>query len=136
MFDAATGLMRSNNIHAIIIRPDLCQLVRDLLHNSLNRGLDHRLSRMLCSRSGSGNFELTQMGTFQGTVQELGMSIFMQGSHQLLDDKGGQVALLEAASDAVDLNAYVGQKVKVEGQSSPSVEGSATMVKVESISKL
>lgn len=75
------------------------------------------------------------MGTYTGTVQELGMSIFMQGSHQLLDDKGERVALLQAASDDVDLGAYVGQKVQVSGSTSPSVEGGATFVSVESIKK-
>jgi hypothetical protein len=76
------------------------------------------------------------MGTFKGTVQELGMSIFMQGSHQLLDDKGERVALLQASTDAVDLNAYLGQKVEVSGDASPSVEGGATFVTVDSVKKL
>ena len=75
------------------------------------------------------------MAKFQGTVEELGMSIFMQGSHQLMDDKGGRVALLQAA-DGFDLNAYVGQKVEVSGEASPSVEGGATFVTVDSVSKL
>lgn len=76
------------------------------------------------------------MGTYIGTVQELGMSIFMQGSHQLLDDQGERVALLESASDNIDLSGYVGKKVELSGQAAPSVEGGATFVSVESIKKL
>jgi hypothetical protein len=64
------------------------------------------------------------------------MSIFMQGSHQLLDDKGERVALLQAGSDGVDLSAYLGQKVEVRGAASPSVEGGATFLNVESVKKV
>ena len=76
------------------------------------------------------------MGTYKGTVEELGMSIFMQGSHQLMDDKGERVALLQAATDKVDLNAYLGQTVEVSGSATPSVEGGATFVTVDSIKKI
>ncbi len=76
------------------------------------------------------------MATFQGTVEELGISIFMQGTHKLVDDDGSQVALLQSGSDSVDLNAYLGQKVKVSGSATPSVEGGSTFVTVESVTKL
>jgi hypothetical protein len=80
--------------------------------------------------------EANAVAKFQGTVQELGMSIFMQGSHQLLDDKGDRVALLQAASDSVDLGAYLGSKVEVSGSATPSVEGGATFLQVDSVRKL
>lgn len=76
------------------------------------------------------------MKSFKGTVEELGFSIFMQGSHQLMDDKGERVALLQAGSDAVDLNAFLGKKVEVSGEASPSVEGGATFVTVSSVKAL
>lgn len=76
------------------------------------------------------------MATFQGTLEELGMSIFMQGTHKLVDDKGDLVALLQSGSDSLDLNSYLGQKVKVAGAAAPSVEGGATFVTVESVSKI
>ena len=76
------------------------------------------------------------MAQFQGIVEELGMSIFMQGSHQLMDEKGQRVALLQATSDSVDLSAYVGQKVEVSGTATPSVEGGATFVNVDSVRKV
>jgi hypothetical protein len=75
------------------------------------------------------------MGTFQGTVEELGFSIFMQGSHQLMDDKGERVALLQAR-EGLDLNAYLGKKVEVSGSASASVEGGATFVTVDSVKPL
>ncbi len=76
------------------------------------------------------------MATFQGTIEELGMSIFMQGTHKLVDDKGELVALLQSGSDNLDLNSYLGQKVKVTGSAAPSVEGGATFVTVDSVSKI
>lgn len=76
------------------------------------------------------------MEKFTGTVEELGISIFMQGTHKLLDDKGEQVALLQAADDSLDLNDYVGQKVELSGTSAPAVEGGATFVSVASVSKV
>lgn len=76
------------------------------------------------------------MQTFQGIVQELGFSIFMQGSHKLTDDQGELVALLQAASEELDLNSFLGHKVEVSGEASPSVEGGATFVVVQSAKKL
>jgi hypothetical protein len=76
------------------------------------------------------------MAKFTGTVQELGFSIFMQGSHQLVDDKGERIALLGAGSDSVDLNAFLGKKVEVSGSAEDSVEAGATFVSVDSIKAL
>lgn len=76
------------------------------------------------------------METFTGIVEELGISIFMQGTHKLLDDQGEQIALLQAAKDDLDLSAYLGQKVEVSGASAPAVEGGATFVSVESVRKV
>ena len=76
------------------------------------------------------------MATFQGTIEELGISIFMQGTHRLVDDSGELVALLQSGSETLDLNSYLGQKVKVSGESAPSVEGNSTFVTVDSVSKI
>lgn len=75
------------------------------------------------------------MEKFQGTIEELGMSIFMQGSHQLVGADGKLIALLQSAGD-IDLNAYLSKKVEVSGSSSPSVEGGSIIVSVSSISPL
>lgn len=76
------------------------------------------------------------MASYQGTIKELGMSIFMQGTHQLVDDQDNLVALLSSASDSVNLNNYLNKKVEVHGQAEPSVEGGETIVAVESVKKL
>lgn len=81
-----------------------------------------------------GNVEFMQ--TFQGTIQELGFSIFMQGSHKLLDSQEELVALLQAGSEDIDLNEYLGVRVEVGGTASPSVEGNSTFVNVVSVKKL
>ncbi len=76
------------------------------------------------------------MASYKGTIKELGMSIFMQGTHQLVDDQDNLVALLSAGSDSVDLNSYLNKKVEVSGKAEPSVEGGETMLTVESVKKL
>lgn len=76
------------------------------------------------------------MEKFSGTVEALGMSIFMQGTHQLTDDKGNQVALLQSDSDQVNLGSFEGKKVEISGIAEPAVEGGATFVNVHSISVL
>ncbi len=76
------------------------------------------------------------MAKLQGTIEELGISIFMQGTHKLVDDSGELVALLQSGSESLDLNTYLGQKVEVDGESAPSVEGNSTFLTVESVSKI
>lgn len=71
------------------------------------------------------------MPSFTGTVKPMGMSIFMQGTHQLVGDGGDTVALLE--SSAVDLDSYLNKKVEATGTQSASVEGNAPVLTVESI---
>ena len=76
------------------------------------------------------------MAKLQGTIEELGISIFMQGTHRLVDDSGELLALLQSGSESLDLNTYLGQKVEISGESAPSVEGNSTFVTVESVSKI
>lgn len=74
------------------------------------------------------------MASYKGTVKPMGMSIFMQGTHQLVDDGGDTVALLQ--SDSVNLDSYLNKKVEASGNAEPTVEGNATMLTVESIKAL
>jgi len=69
-----------------------------------------------------------------GIVQELGVSIYMQGTHKLLDDQGQLICLLCARQNGIDLNQAIGQgKVNVFGVLSPTVEGNARIMEVELI---
>ncbi len=62
-----------------------------------------------------------------GTLEAQGVTITMQGTHQLVD-AGKVVCLL--GSRSVDLAPYVGKKVRVTGPTSPTVEGHQTIMDV------
>jgi hypothetical protein len=65
-----------------------------------------------------------------GTLEEIGVSIHMQGSHKLTEG-GRLVALLEG--DPAELARWVGKRVTVKGRARPSVEGGQTIVTVSAI---
>jgi hypothetical protein len=75
----------------------------------------------------------TRNVSYQGRVQQAGMSMYMEGTHRLeLED--GRFVLLE--SDELDLGTYVGKAVAVLGAVRPTVEGSAQIMRVEQITVL
>lgn len=65
-----------------------------------------------------------------GTLEKMGPSIHMQGSHKLTAD-GRMVVLLKSAK--VDLTAWEGKKVVVTGSATQTVEGNQTIVDVETV---
>lgn len=65
--------------------------------------------------------------SFVGTLEVQGVTLTMQGTHQLVD-AGKVVCLL--GSRTLDLAPYVGKKVRVTGPTSPTVEGHQTIVDV------
>lgn len=68
--------------------------------------------------------------TYRGTVEELGATMYMQGSHALsLGD--GRMLILE--SSAVELETYVGHEVEVFGSLRPTVEAGGIIMRVERI---
>lgn len=71
------------------------------------------------------------MQNFTGTVEPMGMSIFMQGSHQLVDDQGEVIVLLQSSDQ--DLDQYSQKKVKVSGRLSDTVEAGGQILDVTSI---
>jgi copper amine oxidase-like protein len=71
-----------------------------------------------------------------GIVKESQPSIYMQGSHRLEDAAGNLLALLSEADSDVDLDRYLGERVKVSGQAEPTVEGDMTHLKVESVERI
>ena len=75
----------------------------------------------------------TMMKSYTGKVEPMGMSMFMQGTHQLVDDSGEMVVILQAENGKVDLNKFVNKKVKVSGNEEPTVEAGGTILTVTSI---
>lgn len=75
------------------------------------------------------------MESYSGKIEPMGMSIFMQGSHQLVDDKGDMVVILNSG-DGVDLNKYSGKKVKVSGIVEDTVEAGGKIMTVEKVDAL
>lgn len=71
--------------------------------------------------------------SYQGILEEAGVGIYMEGTHRLRYGEG-QFLLLE--SDAVSLNEYVGDQVRVTGIVRPTVEGVASIMRVTQIALL
>ena len=76
------------------------------------------------------NKEIHKMESFIGKIEPMGMSFFMQGSHQLLDDKGEVVVLLMGVDETTDLTSFEGKNVKVSGTTSDTVEAGGKLLTV------
>ena len=70
--------------------------------------------------------------SWTGTLEKMGISIVMQGTHKLVE-AGKTVAVLQ--SKTVDLVKYEGKRVTVTGTSAQTVEGNQTIVDVQEISE-
>ena len=73
------------------------------------------------------------MKSYTGKIQPMGMSIFMQGTHQLVDDSGDMLVILQTEDSAIDLNKFVGKKVTVTGQEASTVETGGSILTVTSV---
>ena len=72
-----------------------------------------------------------------GFIKELGISIYMQGSHLLTDRDGNTICLLSARESELDLDSYMLKgKVAVIGVMSKTVEGDAQMMEVKLVEKV
>lgn len=76
--------------------------------------------------------ETKTMKSYSGKVEPMGMSMFMQGSHQLVDDKGDMIFILQAGGE-VNLSKFEGKNVTVEGTVEDTVEAGGKLMTVESI---
>ena len=70
-----------------------------------------------------------------GYIKELGPSIYMQGTHVLVDREGKPICLLSAAKTGLDLDAYMTGKVTVYGVITKTVEGDAQIMEVELVER-
>lgn len=85
------------------------------------------------SASSSDSVRETRNVTYRGTVEPLGATIYMQGTHRLtLGD--GRMLLLE--SSLVDLEDFVSNEVEVFGSLRPTVEAGGIIMRVERITDL
>jgi len=83
----------------------------------------------------SGHKETKTMESYTGKVEPMGMSIFMQGSHQLVDGSGEMIVILQS-DGKVDLNKFVGKNVKASGSAEGTVEAGGKILTVSSIEAL
>lgn len=70
-----------------------------------------------------------------GYIKELGPSIYMQGTHVLVDREDKLICLLSAARSGLDLDAYMTGKVVVFGVITKTVEGDAQIMEVELVER-
>lgn len=70
--------------------------------------------------------------SYTGMLEELGVSVFMQGTHKLtLDD--GQIIVLQSTDANLTLDSYIGRKVEVRGSVEPTVEAGGTLMRVTEV---
>ncbi len=81
--------------------------------------------------SSAASSEAPRPVTYQGQVQEAGISIYQEGTHRLVLPDGSFVLL---QSSVLDLNAFLGQTVEVRGLERSTVEAGGLIVDVESAS--
>lgn len=73
--------------------------------------------------------------SYTGVVQELGVSIYQQGTHKLvLDD--GRFIVLQSADTSLRLSDYIGKRVEVKGSVQPTTEAGGTIMTVEQIATM
>lgn len=85
------------------------------------------------SSSSSQSEQVTQNVTYQGTVEDTGVTVYQQGTHKLTLENGSFI-LLESSS--IDLDAYLGRRVEVRGSTSPTVEAGGTIMVVAEVTDL
>lgn len=71
-----------------------------------------------------------------GYIKELGVSIYMQGTHMLTDREGKTICLLSSAEGGPDLDNYARDKVAVLGVLENTVEGNEKIMKVQRVEKV
>ncbi len=71
--------------------------------------------------------------SYTGIIRELGVSIYMQGTHKLVLENG-QFLILESTS--LDLNNYLERSVRVTGDVRPTVEEGGMIMRVETVSAM
>jgi hypothetical protein len=71
----------------------------------------------------------------EGRVRPAGPSIYMEGSHELVDAEDKLLARLSGMRYEVDLSPYDGQYVKLTGEWRPTVEEGGKIFEVRSVER-
>jgi hypothetical protein len=75
---------------------------------------------------------MTHNVSYEGTLEEAGVTVYQQGTHKLtLSD--GRFVLLESNDTALNLDEYLNKKVEVRGSVMPTVEEGGTIMRVEQV---
>lgn len=85
------------------------------------------------SSSSASSESVIEDVSYTGVINELGVSIYMQGTHKLTLENG-QFLILE--SSTLDLNNYLGRSVRVTGDVQPTVEEGGMIMRVETVSTM
>ncbi len=87
------------------------------------------------SEESSDGTVMTANVSYTGVLEELGVSVYQQGTHKLtLDD--GQLIVLESTDANLDLGNYVGKRVEVQGSVQPTVEAGGMLMRVSEVTVL
>ena len=87
-------------------------------------------------RAAEGSTAADRLSTRSGFIKELGVSIYMQGTHLLTDREGNMVCLLSARESGLDLGSYMSQGVvAVTGIITKTVEGNAQIMEVKLVER-
>lgn len=85
------------------------------------------------SSSSASSESVIEDVSYTGIIHELGVSIYMQGTHKLVLENG-QFLILE--SNSLDLNNYLERSVRVTGDVRPTVEEGGMIMRVETVSAM
>ncbi len=84
------------------------------------------------SSSSVSSEEVTRNVSYEGMVEDIGATVYQQGTHKLvLDD--GRFILLESNDPALDLSLYLSKKVEVRGDIMPTVEAGGSIMRVSQV---
>ncbi len=85
------------------------------------------------SSSSSEDSDLvTHNVSYTGTIEELGITTYQEGTHKLaLDD--GQFLILESTDANLNLDTYLGKYVEVHGSLQPTVEAGGMVLMIEEV---
>jgi hypothetical protein len=85
----------------------------------------------LAVRTAEASGSAERLSLRRGYIKELGVSIYMQGSHTLVDREGKLICLLGSKEGGPDLNQFMRDQVVVIGVLSKTVEGDAKIMDVK-----